>query len=107
MNDGERQITQSLKVRSKGVIFSQFLNCDDHITAICRKKHIICFHIKNIGKNRYLLSYNACSTIAKRSFIYAAPCQWNKLSEYIRASYFDCFGKSVKTMLFIQQYASV
>ena len=37
-------------------------------------------------------------------FIYAAPCEWNKLSEHIRTSNFDCFRKSVKTMLFTQQY---
>ena len=39
-----------------------------------------------------------------RSFIYAAPCEWNKLSECIRTSSFDSFRKSVKTMLFTQQY---
>ena len=47
VNVGESQITQSLKVRDLGVTFNQFLNFDDHITAICRN----------------LLSYNACSTI--------------------------------------------
>ena len=31
-----------------------------HITAICRSTH---FHIRNIGKIRNLLSYDACSTI--------------------------------------------
>ena len=36
------------------------LNFDDHITAICRSTY---FHIRNIGKMRNLLSYNACSTI--------------------------------------------
>ena len=60
VNVGECQITQSLKVRDLGVTFDQFLNFDDHITAICRS---IYFHIRNIGKNRNLLSYNACSTI--------------------------------------------
>ena len=40
----------------------------------------------------------------ERSFIYAAPCEWNKLSEHIRTLNFDCFRKSVKTMLFTQQY---
>ena len=43
-----------------GVIFKQFLNFDDHITAICRSTH---FHIRNISKNGNLLSYDACSTI--------------------------------------------
>ena len=32
------------------------------------------------------------------------PCEWNKLSECIRTSTFDSFRKSVKTMLFTQQY---
>ena len=31
-------------------------------------------------------------------------CEWNKLNEYIRTSNFDCFVKSVKTMIFTQQY---
>ena len=193
VNVGESQITQSLKVRGLGGTFDQFLNFDDHITAICRSTY---FHIRNIGKIRNLLSYNACSTIIhtliscrldycnsplynvpthktdrlqrlqiqcariltksprrepitpkyiaptylcelmsrressvntrlgadhhqlimppiskdcsntflERSFIYAAPCDWNKLSECIRTSTFDSFRKSVKTMLFTQQY---
>ena len=53
-------ITQSSKVGDLGVIFDQFLNFYDHITAICRSTH---FHIRNIGKIRNLLSYDACSTI--------------------------------------------
>ena len=41
--------------------FDQFLNFDDHIiTAIFRSPY---FHIRNIGKIRNLLSYDACSTI--------------------------------------------
>ena len=60
VNVGESQITQSLKVRDLGVTFDQFLNFDDHITAICRSTY---FHIRNIGKIRNLLSYNAWSTI--------------------------------------------
>ena len=48
---------------------------------------------------------NDCSnTFLEYSFIYAAPCEWNKLSEHIRTSNLDCFRKSVKTMLFTQQY---
>ena len=43
-----------------GVIFNQFLNINDHITAICRSTH---FHIINICKIGNLLSYDACSTI--------------------------------------------
>ena len=60
VNVGESMITQSSKVRDLGVIFDQFLNFDDHITAICRSTH---FHIRNIGKIRNLQSYDACSTI--------------------------------------------
>ena len=50
------------------------------------------------------ISKNCSNTFLERSFIYAAPCEWNKLSEHIRTSNFDCFGESVKTMLFTQQY---
>ena len=49
VNVGESIITQSSKVRDLGVIFDQFLNFDDHI--------------RNLGKIRNLLSYDACSTI--------------------------------------------
>ena len=60
VNDGESRIMQLLKVRDLSVTFEQFLNFDDHITAICRSTY---FHVRNIGKIRNLLSYNACSTI--------------------------------------------
>ena len=60
VNVGESMITQSSDVRDLGVIFDQFLNFDDRITAICRITH---FHIRNIGKIRNVLSYDACSTI--------------------------------------------
>ena len=37
-----------------------------------------------------------CSNIfLERSFIYAAPCEGNKLSKHFRTSNFDCFRKSV------------
>ena len=42
-----------------------------------------------------------------KSYYNMAPpylCELNKLSEHIRTSNFDCFRKSVKTMLFTQQY---
>ena len=60
MNVGESQITQSLKMSDLGVTFDQFLNFDDHIPAISRSTY---FHIRNIGKIRNRLLYNACSTI--------------------------------------------
>ena len=60
VNVGESMITHSSKVRDFGVIYDQFLTFDDHITAICRSTY---FHIRNIGKMRNLLLYDACSTI--------------------------------------------
>ena len=50
------------------------------------------------------ISKDCSNTFLERSFIYAAPCEWNRLSEHIRTSNFDCFRKSVITMLFTQQY---
>ena len=50
------------------------------------------------------ISKDCSNTFLDRSFIYAVPCQWNKLSEYIIKSNFYSFRKSIKTMLFIQQY---
>ena len=40
------------------------------------------------------------NTFLERSFIYAAPCKWKKMSEHVRMSNFEGFKKSVKTMLF-------
>ena len=51
-----------------------------------------------------LISKDCSNTFLERSFMYAAPCEWNKLIEQIRCSNFDCFRKSAKTMLFPQQY---
>ena len=50
------------------------------------------------------ISKDCSNIVLERSFTYAAPCEWNKLSECIRTSSFDSFRKSVKTMLFTQQY---
>ena len=50
------------------------------------------------------ISKDCSNTFLECSFIYAAPCEWNKMSEHIRTSNFDCFRKSVRTMLFTQQY---
>ena len=52
VNIGESMITQSSKVRDLGVIFDQFFNFHDDITAICRSTH---FHIRNIDKIRNIL----------------------------------------------------
>ena len=45
VNVGESMIIQSSKVRDLGVIFDQFLNFDDHITAIC-KTYILLLYVK-------------------------------------------------------------
>ena len=60
MNIGDSQIMQSFRVRDLGVTFDQFLNFDDHITAICRSTY---FLIRNIVEIRNLLSYKDFSTI--------------------------------------------
>ena len=49
MNVGVSQITQSLKVRDLGVTFDQFLNFDDHITAICRSTYFILETLEKLG----------------------------------------------------------
>ena len=43
------------------------------------------------------ISKDCSNTFLERSFIYAAPCEWNELSEYITTSKFYSFRKSVKT----------
>ena len=50
------------------------------------------------------ISKDCSNTFLERSFIYAAPCEWNKLSDHIRTSNLYSFRKSVETMLFTQQY---
>ena len=42
------------------------------------------------------ISMDCSSTFLERSFIYAAPMEWTKLSKHIRTSNFDCFRESVK-----------
>ena len=49
------------------------------------------------------ISKDCSDTFREREFIYADPCEWNKMSEHIRTSNFDSFRKSVKAMLFPQQ----
>ena len=50
------------------------------------------------------ISKDCSNTFLECSFIHAALCEWNILSEHIRTYNFDCFRKSVKRMLFTQQY---
>ena len=62
-----------------------------------------------LGTNHHQLimppiSKDCSNNFRWRSFIYAAPCELNKLSEHIRTSNIDCVRNSEKTMLFTQQY---
>ena len=58
VNVGERMVSQSSKVGDLGVIFDQFLNFDNHMTAICR---ITYFHMRNIGKIIFGLNDYSCT----------------------------------------------
>ena len=69
-------ISQSSNMRDLGVIFDQFLNFDDHITAKCRSTY---FLIRNKGIIRTLLSYDACSTI----ILALISCQLNYCNSII------------------------
>ena len=60
VNVGGNLIKPSVKVRDLGVILDQTLSFDDHISTICQSAH---FHIRNIGRIRNLLSFDACATL--------------------------------------------
>ena len=60
VNVGGNVIKPSEKVRDLGVILDQTLSFDDHISTICKSAH---FHIRNIGRIRNLLSFDACATL--------------------------------------------
>ena len=60
VNVGGNLINPSVKVRDLGVILDQTLSFDDHISAICQSAH---FHIRNIGRIRNLLFFDACATL--------------------------------------------
>ena len=49
-------------MRDLGVIFDQFLNFDKYISGVCRSTH---FHLRNIGRIRHLLSYDACAQLIR------------------------------------------
>ena len=49
----------------------------------------------NTWYNMPPISKDCSNTFLERSYIYAAPCEWNKLNEYIITSNFDSFRKSV------------
>ena len=57
---GDSIILQSSKVRDFGVIFYQSLSFDDYISGVCRSTH---FHLRNIGRIRSLLSYEATAQL--------------------------------------------
>ena len=55
--------SESLNHQKCGILvvkFDQFLNFDDYISGVCRSTH---FHLRNIGKIRHLLSYEACAQL--------------------------------------------
>ena len=60
VNVGGNVIKPSEKVRDLGVILDQTLSFDDHISTICQSAH---FHIRNIGRIRNVLSFDACATL--------------------------------------------
>ena len=53
-----RDSVSIIESKKSGVIFDQFLNFDDYISCVCRSTH---FHLRNIGRIRHLLSYDACA----------------------------------------------
>ena len=55
---GDSNILPSPKVRDLGVIFDEYLTLDGHISNICRRAHC---HLRNIGRIRMLLSFEATS----------------------------------------------
>ena len=57
---GDNVIVQSSNVKDFGVIFDQFLNFDDYIGGLCRSTH---FYLRNIGRIRHMLSYDACAQL--------------------------------------------
>ena len=57
---GNSNILPSPKVRDLGVIFDECLTLDGHISNICRRAHC---HLRNIGRIRMLLSFEASSQL--------------------------------------------
>ena len=55
-----RDLGRSLSFDFQGVILDQTISFDDHISTICQSAH---FHIRNIGRIRNLLSFDACTTL--------------------------------------------
>ena len=53
------------------------------------------------------ISKDCSNTFLERSLIYAAPYEWNKLSEHIRTSNLYCFKTSIKTIVDIFHYVAL
>ena len=64
---GDSQISFSSKVRDLGVIFDDCLSLDAHISNICRSTH---FHLRNIGRIRNLLTFNATAQLVHAFFFF-------------------------------------
>ena len=62
---------------------------------------ILLNYVQHDPKNKIVLTLFMKKT---SHIIYASPCEWHKMSENIRTLYVDCFRKSVKTLLFTEQY---
>jgi hypothetical protein len=57
---GDSYISPSVKACNLGVIFDKFLNLEAHVSTICRST---CFHLKNIGKVRKLLTHDSTAQL--------------------------------------------
>ena len=83
------RISSSSKVCDLGVTFDNCLSLDAHISNICRSTH---FHLRNIGRNRALLTFHATAQL-----IHALKVWCNALyllHKYINSheSRFNLFG---------------
>ena len=56
---------------------------------------------------RLPIGKDCSNTFLQRSFIYAPPCEWNKLSEHIRTSNVDCCKKSIVRCMIVRMLHSV
>ena len=65
------------------------------IVSLCANKDIIIIII---------ISKDCSNTFLERSFLYAAPHEWNNLEKGVRVSEFNVFRKAIKTVLFMQCY---
>ena len=78
VNVGGNLIKPSVKVRDLGVILDQTLSFDDHISAICQSAH---FHIRDIGRIRNLLFFDACATLVNALTRCSTTLQMQRLKD--------------------------